>query len=213
MKMDRKQIRTHYNAHAGQYIGHKRPAAEFAKIDEFLRRCGPRVLDIGCWHGDIARHAAAQGKKVVGIDSSYEMIRLARQMPAPGCEFFARELEQFSTVVMFDAALLLFTLINYGKEEVFRNLEIVRRFLKCTEKEKGMLMIGMQKGNGRAIAKNATSDSELMVVLWKETELQRALIKAGFTAIEMSARDPVQGELPFPKLYAIATVRPIATLR
>jgi SAM-dependent methyltransferase len=47
-------------------------------VDEYLRTAGP-VVELGVGNGRIAVEAARQGRSLVGVDSSVEMLRLCRE--------------------------------------------------------------------------------------------------------------------------------------
>jgi SAM-dependent methyltransferase len=47
---------------------------------------GPRIVEVGCGSGTLARHLAGAGYEVVGIDASPAMVQLARRK-APGVSF------------------------------------------------------------------------------------------------------------------------------
>lgn len=49
-----------------------------ALVDLLDPQAGERILDLGCGTGDIARHIAERGARVVGIDASPDMIAAAR---------------------------------------------------------------------------------------------------------------------------------------
>jgi len=47
-------------------------------VEEYLRTAGP-VVELGVGNGRIAIEAARQGKPVIGVDSSAEMLKLCRE--------------------------------------------------------------------------------------------------------------------------------------
>lgn len=48
-------------------------------IESLLPFAGPRLLDLGCGEGRIARHLRAAGREVVGLDVNPELVREAQQ--------------------------------------------------------------------------------------------------------------------------------------
>jgi SAM-dependent methyltransferase len=57
--------------------GREQRAAVWREIDGLFRP-GDRVLDLGCGTGDDAAHLASLGVCVTGIDSSHQMVEIAR---------------------------------------------------------------------------------------------------------------------------------------
>ena len=92
---------------------------------------GARLLDLCCGTGRVAAALEARGLRVTGLDSSAEMLRLARRR-APASEFVHADARTFRLPPRFDAALSTFDSLNHIlslKElaAVFRN---VRRALR-----------------------------------------------------------------------------------
>lgn len=73
-----------YDAVAGAY------AERFGPVDDTERW----VVDLGCGPGRIAVHLARAGNRVVGVDASAEMIRIARGR-APELEFRVGDMAPF----------------------------------------------------------------------------------------------------------------------
>ncbi|HET9919696.1 MAG TPA: class I SAM-dependent methyltransferase [Ktedonobacteraceae bacterium] len=65
-------------------------------------RAGETILDLGCGTGHLTKAIAESGARVVGIDSSAEMIEQARQ-GYPGIEFQVADARNFSLPYTFDA--------------------------------------------------------------------------------------------------------------
>jgi SAM-dependent methyltransferase len=84
---------------------------EWPFLEGILRSApAPRVLDLGCGTGEHARHLAAKGFSVVGIDSSESMLSKAREAPVPeGVEFVAGDIADVEALTSgsFGAALCL----------------------------------------------------------------------------------------------------------
>jgi len=89
--------------------------------ETFCRRAGPaieglllasvpehsRILDLCCGSGQMARELVARGHRVTGLDSSEEMIRIARGN-APAADFILADAFHFAFAHSFDAVLSSF---------------------------------------------------------------------------------------------------------
>ncbi|HEY5006328.1 MAG TPA: class I SAM-dependent methyltransferase, partial [Ktedonobacteraceae bacterium] len=68
-----------------QATSNLQPEEEFTTFSQMVVT-GNTVLDAGCGGGRDCRACAERGFRVIGIDLSVEMLKIARSM-APGCEF------------------------------------------------------------------------------------------------------------------------------
>jgi SAM-dependent methyltransferase len=86
-----------------------------------------RVADLGCGPGHLARYLHERGVEVVGIDSSQEMIRVAKQL-SPLVPF-----ETGSMLALGDASFAglaaFYAIVNLSNEEVPRAFAEMRRVL------------------------------------------------------------------------------------
>lgn len=73
---------------------------------------GTSILDLCCGTGQLAHLLTARGLRVVGVDSSSEMLAFARQN-APQAEFVLADAREFKSPVAFDAAVSLFDSLNH----------------------------------------------------------------------------------------------------
>jgi SAM-dependent methyltransferase len=92
---------------------------------------GGRVLDLACGTGQLAGLLAERGFRVTGIDSSSEMLALARSN-APGVEFVLADARMFVLTERFDAAVSVYDSLNHilsvGElQEVFARVRAVLR--------------------------------------------------------------------------------------
>lgn len=80
---------------------------EAAWLDRFLALvpAGGRILDIGCGSGEpIARHFAARGYRVTGIDSSANLIGLCRKR-LPDHDWHVADMRRLSLGTIFDGLM------------------------------------------------------------------------------------------------------------
>jgi SAM-dependent methyltransferase len=68
-----------------------------AEIEHLLEAVGPRaqVLELGCGYGRVLRALAGKAGRVVGVDTSYESLRLARELMADERGFWEIRLDWF----------------------------------------------------------------------------------------------------------------------
>src|SRR5687767_13265326 len=110
------------------YSTFKDYVAEAAQITSLLRRLNPQshtVLDVACGTGEHARHLAAQGFVVDGLDLDPAFVRIAEHKHPAG-QFFAGDMSDFHLSRRYDAVLCLFSSIGYLK-----TLDRVSRALAC----------------------------------------------------------------------------------
>jgi Predicted methyltransferase (contains TPR repeat) len=90
-----------------------------------------RVLEVGCGTGNLTKHLKDMGFRVVGLDSSEEMVRVARRK-LPEVEFFVADVRDFSLNEEFDAVVSTFDSLNniLDDEGLVRAFLNVRRHLR-----------------------------------------------------------------------------------
>lgn len=77
---------------------------------EPLFRAGDTILDLGCGNGEDALRFARRGVRVVGIDESSEMVRIARERGVDAC---LCRIEDIGSIAMtFDGAVSDFGALN-----------------------------------------------------------------------------------------------------
>jgi SAM-dependent methyltransferase len=74
-----------------------------------------RILDLCCGTGNLAQHLASRGYEVVGVDSSPEMLRVAREN-VPEANFLQADAADFALPRPVDAAVCLFDSVNHFLE-------------------------------------------------------------------------------------------------
>lgn len=73
---------------------------------------GSLVLDACCGCGHVTQHVAAEGYRVVGIDASEALIRIARQR-VPDARLAVQDVRSLGVRGQFDAALCTFDALNH----------------------------------------------------------------------------------------------------
>ena len=94
---------------------------DFADVDRFLRLLPPHsfVVDLGCGDGRQAERIAADGHQVIGVDYSFEALRVARQTQPTGVDYRFLNLNDRHGLLLF-----AFELLGEGRRPYFfaRNL-------------------------------------------------------------------------------------------
>jgi len=99
------------------YGGMKDYAAEAREIASRIRSACPgahAVLDVACGTGEHARHLAAEGFAVDGIDLDPEFVRIARAKHPAG-RFECADMREFALGRTYDAVLCMFSSIAYAR--------------------------------------------------------------------------------------------------
>ena len=115
-----------FNALAARYdelwsrstIGRLQREAVWRRLDTLFRP-GDSLLDLGCGPGDDALHFMHSGMRVRAIDSSSEMVRIARGRGVDATRLAIEELRGLKGV--FDGAIS-----NFGPLNCIRSLDRIR---------------------------------------------------------------------------------------
>ena len=75
------------------------------------------ILDLGCGTGGHAAELSKRCYKIVGIDQSPQMIKIAQDKNLPACIFKHGDIRTFNLNQTFDAVLLMFNVIGYFLDE------------------------------------------------------------------------------------------------
>ncbi len=131
MTMAAPAIRSEYDLFANIYSLHW--GKEFAdRVQPVLEQLvlrhlagGARILDLCCGAGHLASALVQRGFRVVGLDSSPEMVQLARQN-APSAEIIEADARGFQFPARFDAAVSTFNSLAH-----IPSLEDMARVFRC----------------------------------------------------------------------------------
>jgi len=106
-------------------------------LELFFSRYGTgvrTVLDLGCGTGTHAIELASRGYEVTGIDSSMDMLTIAREKSGNGKKpvFIQGDIQTLYLDQQFDSVVMMFTVLGYmtGKADLQFLSESVKRHLK-----------------------------------------------------------------------------------
>jgi 2-polyprenyl-3-methyl-5-hydroxy-6-metoxy-1,4-benzoquinol methylase len=127
-------VRSGYNALSRYYRGDQDTAPEYDSWLADLRHRLPghgQILDIGCGCGiPVARHLAAAGYQVTGVDISDVQIERARRL-VPGATFIRADVTEIDfPAAGFDAVVCLYALIHMPLDRQPRLLRDIVRWLR-----------------------------------------------------------------------------------
>ncbi|MFP4013381.1 MAG: class I SAM-dependent DNA methyltransferase [Chitinispirillaceae bacterium] len=82
-------------------------------------RCPPvsKILDMGCGTGALVEHLCSLGHQAEGIDTSAEMIQIARNRNIPHNPFRMQNMCRFSSDCKYDLITCTFYSLNYQKQD------------------------------------------------------------------------------------------------
>lgn len=106
-----------------------------------LFRAGDLILDAGCGGGTQSKYLVNKGLKVIGVDFSEKMIKIAKQ-EVPGGEFFVMDIREVDKLEReFDGIFAQAILLHIPEKEIKRILQILLNKLK----PKGYLFIAVKE--------------------------------------------------------------------
>lgn len=111
---------------------HKKDDWWIESTDKFisLLKPGLQVLDVGCGGGVKSKYFIERGLKVVGIDFSREMIRIAKT-EVPEATFLVKDLKDINKwKAFFDGIFLQAVLLHLPKQEILTSLRQIVTKLK-----------------------------------------------------------------------------------
>jgi ubiquinone/menaquinone biosynthesis C-methylase UbiE len=161
-------------------------------LDLFLNKVQKNgtIVDIGCGPGQFSYYIDQKGFKVIGVDYSAEMIKIAREKN-PKLEFLHLDMRNLSfNENSIDGLLAAYSLIHIPSQDIQKT---INRFYKVV-KPGGYIEIIVQKGEQDRIVKEPLMPTEKMFVNFFTVEkLSNYLLNAMFTVIyqtEAKSQDP-----------------------
>ena len=82
-------------------------------LEQIFKNNVTSVLDLGCGTGSHAAELSTRGYSIVGLDQSYQMIKVAQEKNLTNCVFKQNDIRTFNLNQSFDAVLLMFNVVGY----------------------------------------------------------------------------------------------------
>lgn len=171
---------------------------ETALVDHFARQvdAGGTVLDLGCGPGHLAPLLEAHGARVVGIDLSTEMLRLARARDA-GAALAAASLTRLPLADGAVAGVFCFYVLHHVPEE---DLAPVLLELARVLAPGGRVLIGGHVGEGSYLKTEGYGGLAMRVVFARRSPetYARLLREAGLVVdatVAIGPEDPARGAI------------------
>jgi len=202
-------VRQSYDSAARAYAEHLASELDGKPLDrhllnrfaEAVRGVG-LVADLGCGPGHVARYLDAQGVRMVGIDLSPEMIRVASELQ-PGIEFRAGDMRALDLPDGSLAGVIAFyAIVHFQPDELGPVFREMRRVLSPG----GLALLSFHVGEevvhlDDLFGAPVSLDFRFHV----PDRVIEALESAGFTVMERIDRQPYEGaEYPSRRCYLLA---------
>lgn len=161
-------------------------------IDKFLNllKPGSKILDVGSGPGQFSKYTHDKGFKLLGIDLSDEMLKVAKSK-VPECDFQKMDMRQLNfNNESFDGILAAYSLIHIESAEVPDTLKEFYRVLKPG----GFLQIIAQSGKpDQTVDEPFKPDSKMFINFFNKQQLNELMESAGFSiqfSQESDSQDP-----------------------
>jgi trans-aconitate methyltransferase len=135
-------------------------------VDVLDPKAGERILDLGCGTGMLTELIAKKGAQVVGIDSSFEMIKKAK-LQYPSVEFQVMNAEDFHFTKKFDA--------------IFSNAAL--HWVLKKEKAIDCMYDNLQKGGRLVFEMGGKGNVESIINAVRNSFVKRGMMKNAGTTI------------------------------
>jgi SAM-dependent methyltransferase len=177
-----------YNLTAHEYFENILKFEKLPELDVFVRinPLNANILDLGCGPGQHSKFFIENGFKVVGVDYSKEMIKLAK-LYVPNADFHVMNIAKLKFKLnSFDSIWASASLIHIKKEDFAIVLEKLRRILK----QDGIFYFSLKEGAGE----EDTIDSRYGGVIkfhsyFNKKEIEEYLLNTGFKILDIYKRE------------------------
>jgi ubiquinone/menaquinone biosynthesis C-methylase UbiE len=177
--------------------------SDYPFIDILIKqlKSGSRVLDIGCGAGQFSKYLLEHGYSVAGIDSSAEMLAIARKRVPNGVftEMDMRKLDYADE--SFGGALVAYSIIHIPTPELAAVLLEIRRIIKTD----GFALFIAQEGEpDRVVDEPLAKGEKIFINFFTKERIADVLGAAGFNIISQATLG--QGGLEDLSATAIGTL-------
>jgi SAM-dependent methyltransferase len=160
------------------------------------------VLEVGCGPGQVGAYLRGRGRRVIGIDLSTQMARIAAGRLDAAAVADMRELPVHDDII--GGLLAFYSVIHVRRRELGALLREFRRVLRPG----GRVLLSVHEGDGEITSDDFLGEPvPFVATLYDLSELSAAAKGAGLDVAVAERRSPYQGEHPTCRLYMEA-VRP-----
>lgn len=174
------KIITVYDTIAREYADAIENYAPDLERQKFLKRIpkGGKILDVACAAGRDSFYFAEHGLKVIGIDLSEELLKIAKKR-GTHVDFQKQDMRHMHFPKnSFEGIWASAALLHLKRREVTSTLRHFRDFLK----PKGTLFVMVKEGNGEAdVVEKLSQGLSRHFTYFQRDELKNTLTTAGFT--------------------------------
>ena len=120
-----------HNAIAEKYYEeYKDDTTDLNYIDEFLKKCDKKILDLGCGMGHYSKYMKDKGFEVVGIDFSKEMLKIAKDNDL-NIKFIESDICNLPENLDkdFDGVLIAYVIQHLSKEETIECFKKLKEYI------------------------------------------------------------------------------------
>ncbi len=176
-----------YNKTAEEYYKIVTKFEVLPELDQFLSFLNPcdSILDLGCGPGHHSDFFSSKGYEVIGIDLSPEMLEIAKK-ETPQVDFKVMDIQDLKFKEnSFHGIWASASLLHVPKRKIKTVLSKIYKLLK----KDGVFYLSLKKGRGSRIIKDDRYGGvNKYYVYYREDEIKRYLINAGFELIESKER-------------------------
>ena len=199
--MSWERLRSSYDLVAAKYEERFRDelqgkARDRELLESFARSVGDPIVEIGCGPGQIGVFVRERGRRVVGLDLSHEMAKLASRRLDGAVTADMRALPLRTAAV--GGILAFYSVIHLRRPE----LESVLRAFHRVLRPGGRILLSAHEGQGEVgVAEFLGEPAPVAATLFELAELTKAASAAGFDIIRAERREPYPSEGQTVRLY------------
>lgn len=172
-------------------------------IDKFLKEVNNgNILDVGCGVGNLTKYIKDKGFKVLGIDLSNNMLKIAKQR-FPDIDFQIMDITNIKLPKhSFDALFVAYSLFHIQPSKIEDTMKGFVEILKTN----GKIMLILQEGQGETIIDEPFNPTEKMYInYFTKDSIVNLLEKFNFKILHLHTRNANSSmELGNNKLFIIA---------